>query len=446
MKILVVPVKFQSEILSLCHDIPSAGHQGVDRTKERLKSSYAWYCMAKDAKNYVSTCSTCSRCKKSTRRARYAMTRYHAGSPMERVHLDFLGRLPRTPSGNEYILMMVDQFTKWVECIPLPSQTAEITAHAAVNEFFTRFGCPFELFSDQGRNFESELFSQICKILNIHKTRTTSYRPSANGQVERYNRTLMDAVRCYVGKTQNQWDRFLAQIAGALRSSVNRQTGYTPNKLMLGREINIPANLVFANSAAVSETKDMAQYVQDLEQAITSAHELARDKLQTSQETMKRNYDLQVLVKTYKVGDLVYLLDSATMKGKCKKLQQQWKGPGIILNKITPYLFRVKFPVAIMTANHDRLKVCKDREVPQWILRFRRNLAVHEKDIPQVSQSETLYCTCRKQYCGEFMIQCDECAEWFHGDCVNITPRKAMGIKKYRCPTCKINASRLGDV
>lgn len=59
---------------------------------------------------------------------------------MERVHLDFLGPLPTTPRGNSFILMMVDQFTKWVECIPLPSQTTEVTARAAINEFFTRFG------------------------------------------------------------------------------------------------------------------------------------------------------------------------------------------------------------------------------------------------------------------------------------------------------------------
>ena len=109
--------------------------------------------------------------------------------------------LPKTHSGNEFILMIVDQFSKWVEYIPLPQQTAELTAHAAVNEFFTRFGFPFEMLTDQGRNFESKLFTQICKILEIHKTRTTPYRPSANGQVERFNRTLMDAVRCFKGRS-----------------------------------------------------------------------------------------------------------------------------------------------------------------------------------------------------------------------------------------------------
>jgi hypothetical protein len=102
---------------------------------------------------YVKGCMECNQNKNATVSARHPMLSYLAGSPMERVHLDFIGPLPRTERGNEHILMMVDQFTKWVECIPLPSQSAEETAKAAVNQFFSRFGCPFQVFTDQGRNF-----------------------------------------------------------------------------------------------------------------------------------------------------------------------------------------------------------------------------------------------------------------------------------------------------
>ena len=91
--------------------------------------------------------------------------------------------------------MMVNQFTKWVECVQLPSQTAEVAARAAVDGFFSRFGFPFQIFSDEGRNFESKLFTALCEVLEIHKARTTPYRLSANGQVEHYKRTLIDAVR-----------------------------------------------------------------------------------------------------------------------------------------------------------------------------------------------------------------------------------------------------------
>ena len=146
---------------------------------------------------YVNGCMECNQNKKATVTARYPMLYYHAGAPMERVHLNFIGPLPRTEQGNEHILMMVDQLNKWVKCIHLPSQSAEEMARATVNQFFSRFGCPFQVFTDQGRNFESALFRAMCDLLHIHKSRTTPYRPSANGQVERCNRTLMAAVRCF---------------------------------------------------------------------------------------------------------------------------------------------------------------------------------------------------------------------------------------------------------
>ena len=116
-----------------------------------------------------------------------------------------------------------------------------------MNQFFSRFGCPFQVFTDQGRNFESSLFREMCELLHIHKSRTTPYSPSANGQVERCNRTLMVAVRCFIGKNQRSWDQYLPQLAGALKSSVNRSTGYTPNMMMLGREIGLPAELMFGS-------------------------------------------------------------------------------------------------------------------------------------------------------------------------------------------------------
>lgn len=101
------------------------------------------------------------------------MTQFHAGVPMERVHLDILGPLPVTKNNNTYFLMMVDQFTKWVECIPLPTQSAEVTARAAINEFFSKFGYPLQIFTDQGTNFTIQLFNNFCEALEIHKTRTT---------------------------------------------------------------------------------------------------------------------------------------------------------------------------------------------------------------------------------------------------------------------------------
>ncbi|XP_052809613.1 uncharacterized protein LOC128238078 [Mya arenaria] len=182
---------------------------------------------------------------------------------------------------------MVDQFTKWVECIPLPNMTAEETARAAVDQFFSRFGCPFQILSDRGTNFESKLFADVCDLLKIHKSRTTPYRPSANGQVERYNRTLMDAVRCAVERHHGMWDLVVPQIAGALRASVNRHTGYTPNRMMLGREVCSPVELVFPVDHP--DVIDEDSYVKHLEESLKVSHEAARKTLKRSIEIMKRD-------------------------------------------------------------------------------------------------------------------------------------------------------------
>ena len=182
---------------------------------------------------------------------------------------------------------MVDQFTKWVECIPIPSQTAEITAVTAVNDFFSRFGYPFEIFTDQGRNFQSQLFSSICELLHKHKTQSTPYRPSGNGQVERFNKTIMAAVRCFIDKKQGLWNKYLAQIAGAIRASVNKSTGFTPNRLVLGREVNLPADLVFPFPQQPN-TNNLPEYVSELEQTLKQTHKMVRKVLKTTQKIMKK--------------------------------------------------------------------------------------------------------------------------------------------------------------
>ncbi len=360
---------------------------------------------------------------------------------MERVHMDFLGPLPKTELGNENILMIVDQFTKWVECIPLPSQTAEVTARAAVDPFFSRFGLPLQIHTDRGSNFESKLFSSICELLQIHKSRTTPYRPSANGQVERFNRTLMDAVRCFVGRHQRTWDKCLPQIAGALRSSVNRSTGFTANQLMLGREVLVPADLVYPSSCKSEVSSDPGSYVAQLEDSMRDAHECARKSLREGQKVMKRDYDLRVCSRTYDVGDAVYVLNTASKKGLSSKLSIQWNGPGVVLRKITPYLYKVQLKKTVATVNHDRMKYCREVPLPVWLQRARTNIASEETplDLSHEASGTKLYCICKQPDDGQFMIQCDSCLDWFHGHCVNISEIEAELIDIYTCPPCEVD-------
>ena len=299
--------------------------------------------------------------------------------------------------------------------------------------FFSRFGYPLTIFTDQGRNFESALFKAVCDLLKIHKTKTTAFRPSGNGQVERYNRTLMDAIRCYLENQQRNWDIYLPQLAGALRSSVCRSTGFTANKMMLGREINGPWDLVFG-APSLQSPENPNEYVVGLEKTIRKSHEIARNTLKTTQELMKKEYDVKVKVNEYEEGDAVYFYDTASLKSKCRKLSAPWKGPGVVTEAKSSSLYKIRLRNRDLVTHQDKLKLCRDRAVPLRITRFRDQLRKGE-----TSPKPDEYCICRGPYNNRFMICCDECDEWYHGACVGVTRKDADSIDTYRCtPCCRI--------
>ena len=244
----------------------------------------------------------------------------------------------------------------------------------------------------------------------------------------------MDAVRCFVDKSQTNWDEHLSQLAGAIRSSVNRSTGFTPNMLMLGREINLPADLVF-KPAQTEKPENLDDYTTRLQEAIRTSHEIARDVLKTTQSHMKRDYDIKTRLVEYKPGDLVYVLDTAKIKGRAKKLDPPWKGPGIVVEKLSSYVYKIKLQTLTFTTNHDRLKPCRDRQIPAWLRRCQHRMDEGE-NILEVENTDLL-CICKKPDDGKLMIQCDECDDWFHGACVGVTKELADTLVTYICPRCQ---------
>jgi hypothetical protein len=258
-----------------------------------------------------------------------------------------------------------------VECIPLPLQTAEMVAKAAANGFLSRFGCPLQIHTDQGRNFDSALFKRLCELLEITKTRTTPYRPCSNGQVERYNRTLLQLIRCFVKDSPKNWDEHLSQLTGAINSTVNRQIGYTPNQMMLGREVRQPIEIMLGTASLNTSHAAPPDYVQQLQQVLQKTHELARCNLQSTQKRQKRDYDIKLSSTLYQKGDLVYKLDSSTKVGQSSKLKPVWKGPLLVTEVISPVLYRIRDKRGEKVIHHDRLKLCRDRVIPMWMRRLR---------------------------------------------------------------------------
>ena len=129
----------------------------------------------------------------------------------------------------------------------------------------------------------SGLFKEMCELLEIGKTRTTSYRPSANGQVERYNRSIAQIIRCCIGNRQESWDDFVGISVGAIRATVNRSTGFTPNRMMLGREVMMPLDLMLGSDG--EEAKIGGTFRADFKDGWVEAHQKAREILEGVQKT-----------------------------------------------------------------------------------------------------------------------------------------------------------------
>ena len=180
---LMVPRSMQEDVLREHHDPPTAGHAKVERMLGLLQEHYHWYGIRKSVEDYVRGCEKCALNKHGNKR-RAPLQTYHASMTMQRLHIDILGPFPLSTHGNRYILAVVDQFTNWTELFPLPDQTAETTARTLITEAVSRFGAPLSIHTDQGKDFESHLFSEVCRLLEVAKTRTTPYQPSSNSQVE----------------------------------------------------------------------------------------------------------------------------------------------------------------------------------------------------------------------------------------------------------------------
>jgi hypothetical protein len=226
---------------------------------------------------------------------------------MERCALDIMGPITTTRNGNRYILVIGDYFTKWTEAFPLPNIEAETVAKVFVKEFVCRFGVCRQLHSDQGSNFESKLFAEVCRLLEIHKTRTTPFHPQSDGMIERFNRTLGAMLASTVAQFGEDWDEILPFVMMAYRSSRHDSTGHLPNILMFGREVDIPLEIVAGRPLDDRLPMEASTFVTALQQKLETVYSMTREAAGETAQRQKRLYDMGAHGTPYKEGDAVWL-------------------------------------------------------------------------------------------------------------------------------------------
>ncbi|XP_011859955.1 PREDICTED: protein NYNRIN-like, partial [Vollenhovia emeryi] len=150
--------------------------------------------------------------------------------------MDIVG--PLHPSnGFTYCLTIIDQFSRWPEAIPILDITAKTVAKAFYDNWVARFGAPRILTTDQGQQFEAQLFSALLKLIGCKRIRTTAYHPAANGMIERWHRTFKAAIMCH---NTPSWVDVLPTVLLGLRTHVRMDTKASPAEFLYGTVLRIP--------------------------------------------------------------------------------------------------------------------------------------------------------------------------------------------------------------
>uniref|UniRef100_A0A3P9J3I3 Gypsy retrotransposon integrase-like protein 1 n=1 Tax=Oryzias latipes TaxID=8090 RepID=A0A3P9J3I3_ORYLA len=364
---VVVPRTLRNSVLQGCHGAAGSGHFGVSKTLRRIRQGFYWGQLRRDVEDFCRRCDICTAHKGPPDRSRAELQQLAAGAPMERVAVDIMGPFPRTNRGNRFVLVAMDYFTKWPEAYAIPDQEAVTVADALVEGMFSRFGAAEVIHSDQGRNFESAVFSAMCERLGMRKTRTTPLHPQSDGLVERFNRTLVKQLAILTSAHQSDWDEHLPLVLMAYRSAVQDSTLCTPALLMLGRELRTPAEMSFGKPPDALGAPPGPEYARKLQDRMDTAHAFARNQLEKAGIRQKRNYDLRAKGKDFKAGDLVWVYNPKRKKGRCPKLDCQWVGPCEVLEKLGEVVYRVELPPGgrRVTLHRDRLAPYRGDARPQ---------------------------------------------------------------------------------
>ena len=211
---LVVPAQRRKELFNEVHSGLYASHQRAAKIHSVLSCHYWWPRMRSDIESWCKACAICLE-RRAGRPKKPPMTPIPVGGPFDRVGIDIL-QMPKSGRQYQYVLVVIDYLTKWVEAYPLRDQTALTIAKTLAEKFLPVHGVPKELLSDRGANFLSRLMAEFYQLTGISKINTTAYHPQTDGLTERFNRTLLDMTAKSIQRASD-WDLYLPFVLFSYR-------------------------------------------------------------------------------------------------------------------------------------------------------------------------------------------------------------------------------------
>lgn len=299
---LWIPNALINDVLHRAHDPPDSAHCGTARLIAKLKRYLFWPGMVTQIRNFVANCSICKSTKSANMILRPPMGKpMSSDRPFQKLYLDILGPYPRSKSGNIGLLIVVDHNTKFHFLQPLKKFTSSKICEFLENVFYT-FGVPETVLTDNGSQFKSGCFKAFLTQFGVSQICTAIYSPQANAS-ERLNRSVLAAIRAYIGKEHINWDVNLNEINASIRANIHRSTGHSPyylcfgqNMMLNGQDYELLRKLNMLSDDTTLKRPDMMQL----------ARAKAKVNIDLTHDVNARRYNLRSRSLRLKVGDTVY--------------------------------------------------------------------------------------------------------------------------------------------
>ena len=216
--------------------------------------------------------------------------------------------------------------------VPTKNQTARTTAKVLFDNFFAHYGFPAKLHSDKAQNLESRVIRHLCKVAGIKKTRTTPYHPMGNGQVERFNQTLLQMLGTLQPTQKSDWKSYVLPLVHAYNASRHDTTGFSHFYLMFGRHPRLALDAFLGLEPSAESGRTQAAYTTKFQSRLSFAYQKASEEAVRQTERYKSYYDQRVRESKLEVGDRV-LIRALGLKGKVK-IADDWEEMPYIVTEI----------------------------------------------------------------------------------------------------------------
>lgn len=306
--------------------------------------------MLSKIRKFISKCKDCQK-NKISRNIKIPMKITSTSKvPFQKIFLDIVEPInPISHSGNKYILTMQDDLSKFTIAIPLLNQEAKTIAEAFTENFILKFGCPEEVQTDQGTNFMSQLFKNVCKLLKISKLNSTAYHPQSQGALERFHRTMGEYLRNYCIQDPSNWDSWIPFAVFAYNTTPHSQTTFMPFELIFGFKPTLPNSI----QTHPDPPYNFDDYCTELKYRLQTSWSIAKEQLLQHKERSKKIYDSNTFSKTFHEGDDVLLEIENQSSTKTKPLRD---GPYKVIKKVSDENSIIQIGNKFVTVHNNRLR------------------------------------------------------------------------------------------